>query len=310
MSDSASLYPKMPDRLLRVKFESLTDVNLTANDVVIPPFQRYTLGKSTDRVLAHRVGGPKRSRYISRDRSIVDDPARISRTPCTAWVCLPPALRYLLFHNLVRFLSAKERSSNVQIDDIVETVQGEFFEWHGGGGHACVLRSLSKLLGGRFGDPRRAAEWCICWVRWRTYVEENVQATLNKYQLCLGFLRRIIPNASRAVTTEGGCCGRMDSEASSPKSFATIPNKASTNSGLAKSPTTIVVLSDRVSPIILTVSSNASRRRPVRITVHPCLLSSIAAARPMPEDAPVTRAMLVGEVWLMMGTWVRRCWVE
>src|SRR5262249_8875529 len=81
---------------------SVSDVDLTACDVVLTAVQREALGKTGNGMLGGGGGDMIRARGHRGDGSVVDDAS---------------AARALVFHQLECGLRAKERSGEVDVDD-------------------------------------------------------------------------------------------------------------------------------------------------------------------------------------------------
>ena len=55
--------------------DSVTDVDLPARNIVVATFERRRLGQTRNSMFGSRVGGSMRSRYVSRDRTVIDNAA-------------------------------------------------------------------------------------------------------------------------------------------------------------------------------------------------------------------------------------------
>jgi len=93
----------------------VADVYLATSDVLLPAVQRGGLGEARNPVLCGRIRRRVRTRHMSGDRAVVDD---------------PPAHWVLGFHDLDRFLRAQECTCKVSVDNPLPVFVGQLFQRH------------------------------------------------------------------------------------------------------------------------------------------------------------------------------------
>src|SRR5947207_1917923 len=102
----------------------VSDVDLTARDVVLAAVERCRLGEARDRVLRGGIRRRVRPRRVRRDGAVIDD---------------PPAAWLLGLHELEGFLRAEERAGQVDVDDRFPLLVAQILERHGRGSGPRVV---------------------------------------------------------------------------------------------------------------------------------------------------------------------------